>query len=413
VDTEEETLVPTFEGLVSTTPFLKQVRGMLAILQEQLRTPVDIEFAHDGTDLYLLQCRPQSFTDDALPSPIPKEVPSSDVVFSANRHVSNGWVPDITHIVYVDPLRYTELSSRNEMLAVGRAIGKLNKILPKRQFILMGPGRWGSRGDIKLGVSVTYADISNTAVLIEVARKQGNYLPDVSFGTHFFQDLVESHIRYLPLYPDDDGIAFNETFLRGAPNLLPRILPECRDLAEVIRVIDVPAVAEGRVLRVLLNADLDEALGLIVSPDLEAPTRPVEASGPLGAKVDYTRWRLKMTEQLARELDPERFGVAALYVFGSVKNNTAGPASDIDLLVHVRGTEAERRDLETWLEGWSLCLAEMNYLRTGYRSEGLLDVHIVTDEDIRNRSSFAAKIDAVTDAARPLPMGGQGEKRGG
>ena len=81
----------------------------------------------------------------------------------------------------------------------------------------MGPGRWGSRGDIKLGVNVTYSDINNTAVLIEIARKKGNYVPDLSFGTHFFQDLVEASIRYLPLYPDEKGIIFNEEFLRIRP----------------------------------------------------------------------------------------------------------------------------------------------------------------------------------------------------
>ena len=96
------------------------------------------------------------------------------------------------------------------MRDVGRAVGRLNKLLPKRQFILIGPGRWGSRGDIKLGVPVTYSDINNSAMLIEVARQKGNYLPDLSFGTHFFQDLVEASIRYLPLYPDDPEIAFQE-----------------------------------------------------------------------------------------------------------------------------------------------------------------------------------------------------------
>jgi hypothetical protein len=84
------------------------------------------------------------------------------------------------------------------MLAVGHAVGRLNKLLPKRQFILMGPGRWGSRGNIRLGVHVTYSDINNTAVLIEIARQRGEYVPDLSFGTHFFQDLVESWIRFLP-----------------------------------------------------------------------------------------------------------------------------------------------------------------------------------------------------------------------
>ena len=109
---------------------------------------------------------------------------------------------------------------------MGRAIGRLNALLPKRQFILMGPGRWGSRGDIRLGVPVTYSEINNTAMLIEIARKQGKYLPDLSFGTHFFQDLVESSIRYLPLYPDEPGNQLNEEFLARAENLLPQLLPE-------------------------------------------------------------------------------------------------------------------------------------------------------------------------------------------
>jgi pyruvate,water dikinase len=58
-----------------------------------------------------------------------------------------------------------------------------------------------------------------------------------------------------------------------------------------------------------------------------------------------------------------------------------------------------------WLEGWSLCLDEINYLKTGYRSRGLLDVHLVCDEDIARRTSYAAKIGAVTDAARALEVG--------
>ena len=111
------------------------------------------------------------------------------------------------------------------MRDVGRAVGRLNKLLPKRQFILVGPGRWGSRGDIKLGVPVTYSDINNTAMLIEVARQRGNYLPELSFGTHFFQDLVEASIRYLPLYPDDPTTVFNELFFRRSRNVLQELLP--------------------------------------------------------------------------------------------------------------------------------------------------------------------------------------------
>ena len=127
----------------------------------------------------------------------------------------------------------------------------------------MGPGRWGSRGDIKLGVSVTYADINNTAVLLEIARRKGDYVPDLSFGTHFFQDLVEAGIRYLPLYPDDKDIAFQENWLVASPNLLADLAPEFADLAGCLKVIDVPAVSGGRVLRIFMNADLDEAMAVL------------------------------------------------------------------------------------------------------------------------------------------------------
>ena len=112
-----------------------------------------------------------------------------------------------------------------------------------------------------------------------------------------------------------------------------------------------------------------------------------------------------MATRLAALLDPRRFGVKALYLFGSTKNASAGPASDIDLLLHVEEGPAEkRRELLQWLEGWSLCLAETNYLRTGYQTEGLLDVHLVTDADVARGDSYASRIGAVTDAARRLPL---------
>jgi predicted nucleotidyltransferase len=403
-DPAKDDLVPTFHGLIGETPFIQHLGNIMKILQEHLHTPVDIEFAHDGKDFYLLQCRPQSNTDDASPAPIPREVSMGDVLFSANRHISNGYVPDITHIVYVDPAGYGELADRNDMLAVGRAVGKLNSLLPKRQFILMGPGRWGSRGDIKLGVSVTYADISNTAMLIEIARQKGGYLPDLSFGTHFFQDLVESRIRYLPLYPDEPKITFNERFFLSAPNLLTEMLPEYGSLAPVLRVIDVVAVSEGRVLQVLLNAELNEALGILAAPGARGEQPLDTDSGVRHAPLQYWRWRQDMADRIAAEIDPERFGVVAMYIFGSVKNGTAGPGSDIDLLIHFRGTDDQRRDLLNWLQGWSLCLGEINYLRTGYRTNELLDVHLVTDEDIAKKTSYAVKIGAITDAAREIPL---------
>jgi predicted nucleotidyltransferase len=270
----------------------------------------------------------------------------------------------------------------------------------------MGPGRWGSRGDIRLGVSVAYSDINNTAVLLEIARQKGRYVPELSFGTHFFQDLVEADIRYIPLYPDEPGSLFNERFLRGARNFLPDLVPELASLAEIVRVIDVDRETRGKVLRVLLNADLDEAVAVFSEPTASSPAseRSLQvAEGPL-RDDEHWRWRMRMAERIGANLDPRRFGVKALYVFGSAKNGTARPGSDLDLLVHFAGTDAQRDDLLLWMDGWSRSLTEVNYLRTGYRSEGLLDVHLVTDEDVARRSSFAVKIDAITDAAQPLAL---------
>jgi hypothetical protein len=342
----------------------------------------------------------------AAPAPIPRGLPDQEVLFSARRYVSNGFVPDITHVVYVDPQGYADLPTHADLLAVGRAVSKLNKILPKRGFILMGPGRWGSRGDVKLGVSVTYSDINNTSLLIEIARKKGQYVPDLSFGTHFFQDLVEASIRYLPLYPDDPGILFNESFLLRSRNLLRTLVPEHGDLADVVRVIDVPAVTGGRVLRVLMNADLDEAVAHLSEPGTAGfdGQHSIERRRPRQPQ-DHWHWRQQMAERLAAGLWPGRLGVQALYLLGSTRNASAGPLSDIDLLVHFRGSEAERAQMERWFEGWSLALAEMNFQRTGHRHRWLIDLHVVGDEDLAAGTGWAARIGAINDAARGLTLG--------
>lgn len=404
LDPEHDDLVVTFDGLITSTPFVRQFAAMLTALQAATGYPVDVEFASDGRDLYLLQCRPQGHARDAVATRIPTDLPESRLLFSANRFVANGLVPDITHIVYVDPDAYSGLRDLGELQSVGRAVSRLNAVLPRRQFILMGPGRWGSRGDIKLGVNVTYSDINNAAMLIEIARQRGGGMaPDLSFGTHFFQDLVEAAIRYLPLYPDDPGVVFAESFFVGSDNSFAELVPELTHLGNVVRVIDVPRVTKGKVLRVLQNAELDRAVAVLVEPD-SSLGQPEWEGGGHEARDDHWRWRMAMAERLSSQLDPLRFGVVAAYVLGSSKNATAGPCSDIDLLLHFRGSEEQQRQLKVWLEGWSLALDEMNYARVGARTGGLLDVHIVSDADIAARTSFAIKIGAVTDGARELKL---------
>ena len=404
MDPAHDDLVADMEGLLTDREMIPKLHVLMTTLARYLGNPVDIEFAHDGKDFYLLQCRPQAMTGDVAPAPIPRDIDPERMIFSARKFISNGYVPDISHIVYVVPEEYGKLATPQKMKEVGRAVGRLNTLLPKRKFILMGPGRWGSRGDIKLGVSVTYADINNTAMLIEVARRKGNYVPDLSFGTHFFQDLVEAQIRYLPLYPDEADVVFREEFLLESNNLLGELVPEYADLADCIRVIDVAAVTGGQVLRVYLNADLEEAVAVL---DEGGETRTPPAGAVRTAEHEprqFWRWRFRMAERMVRAMDAARFGVEAVYLYGSVKNGTATPESDIDLLVHFRGDKKQRELLDQWFLGWCQALQEMNYSRTGVRVEKMLDVTFLSDDEIASGEGLAGKINAVTDPARMLQL---------
>jgi pyruvate,water dikinase len=404
-DIAKSEAVVTFEGLISGTPFMLRLEAILKTLSTAMGVPVDIEFASTGTDFTLLQCRPQSQALEDVAMEIPANLKDEAVLFTARKHVANGRVADITHVVYVDPDRYGGLADYADLVAVGEAVGKLNKLLPRRQFILMGPGRWGSRGDVKLGVRVTYSEINNSAMLIEIARKKGNYVPEVSFGTHFFQDLVESGIRYLPLYPDDEGVKFNERFLLETPNKLTELCPECAAIADALRVIDVPEATDGKVLRVLMNADRELAVGFFATPEAAVQTA---GGGDLIAPReddDQARWRLRIAERIAFHCGAQKWDVRGIYVVDTSGGEEINPADPIRLIVHFTGSGRQRKELETWMQGWSLSLAEMNYFRTGFQSDGLLDIYYLTDEKVHGEREVAARIRVSADAVRQLPLG--------
>jgi hypothetical protein len=262
---DPEDLVVTFDGLLKS-PFPRELKTMLDLLEEGLGEPVDVEFAHDGETFHMLQCRALSRGAMAQRVEVPLDIREENKIFSANRYVQMGQARDLEYVVLVDPRDYEELETREEMMRVARAVGAVNKALPERRFLMMGPGRWGSRGDIKLGVPVTYADICHTTILVEIARQKGSYLPDVSFGTHFFNDLVESGINYLPLYPDDPEVIWSDTFLNESANCLAEVAPDFADMAEVVRVIRVPDVADGKHLQVIMDAEADKALAFLAEP---------------------------------------------------------------------------------------------------------------------------------------------------
>jgi len=382
---KETDMVITFSGLIEKGKFIKQINWVLTILSERMGTPVDVEFASDGKQLYILQCRPQSQGAITERVKIPSNIVKNRIVFTANKYVTNGQLRNIRYIVYVTTEGYENLERREDMMNIATIVSKLNQQLPKRQFILMGPGRWGSRGDMKLGVPVQYRDINNTALLIEIAKSKQESAPELSFGTHFFQDLVEARIQYLPLYPDNENVLFNEELLAIAPNKLEEFFPKDKQYQDVIKIIDVSELADGGTLSVDMDGESNEAMAYMV------PT-------------DHWVWRMDKVQEIADSLNPERYGVVALYVFGSTEQGTAGPKSDIDLLVHIRGTKEQEEDLLAWFKEQDKRLSKENEKRTGMKTESLLDVHIITDEDIKNNTSWACHLHAQTGAAKPVPL---------
>lgn len=157
----------------------------------------------------------------------------------------------------------------------------------------------------------------------------------------------------------------------------------------------------------IFNRRLQKSLDLIGKTPLPVAEEQDEKETILSPESDeHWKWRLKMTEKIAAKVDAEKYGIKAFYIIGSTKNATAGPASDIDLLIHCKNELPNNKELLAWLEGWSLCLSEMNYEKTGYYvNDGLIDTHIITDEDILNKTSFSSMIGSAYNSARLLEFG--------
>jgi hypothetical protein len=267
---DPDRLVLTFDRLLQEESFVALMRTVLEKLERAYGRPVDVEFTLDISRrqpdpeciLHLLQCRPLSSWTAQLGHEVPQFVPPEDVVFRSTRLVPDGIVRRVEYVIYVDPLQYAQVSDSASKYEIGRIVGRLNKRLADHRFILVGPGRWGS-ANVNLGVRVSYADIYNTAMLVEVAFADETGTPEASYGTHFFQDLVESNIYPLSLYPDEEDTLFNRSFFYDTPNALASLLPDDAPHSHVVRVIDVPAASGGRLLEVVMSAEEEKALAYV------------------------------------------------------------------------------------------------------------------------------------------------------
>jgi len=263
-------LVLTFNNLIDRTPFVSLVGEMVAELERVYGHPVEIEFtasigAEGRVRINLLQCRPMAIPGLSQQVSLPDGVEPERVLFRSSRFIGGGVVDRIRHVVYIPAALYAAIASPDVKKSLGRVVGQVNARLRsiEGRELIMGPGRFGS-SNIDLGVNVTYADIENAAVLVEVAREEAGQMPEVSYGTHFFLDLVESETIYLAIYPADRGAEFNKRFFEEAPNVLCDLVPGVKEFADLVRVIDVCAVTGGRHAQVVADPNSQQAICFLV-----------------------------------------------------------------------------------------------------------------------------------------------------
>jgi hypothetical protein len=242
---DRQAWIVTFDKLLNETMFPQTMRKILKTLERKYNYPVDVEFTLNLTKeaepkICLVQCRPMHTIGTGQPIQIPADIETQNIFFKSRGHMMGGSISrKIDKILYVWPAMFCNAST-NRRYEIARLIGHLNRKLSRRDvsIMMMGPGRWGTTTP-SLGVPVSFAEINNTDVLVEIAYEGGNLMPELSFGTHFFHDLVENSIFYAALFPQKNGVVFNEKLLREIPNQLPEVVSGYDEYVNYVGLYDV------------------------------------------------------------------------------------------------------------------------------------------------------------------------------
>ncbi len=245
--------VLTFEGLFEETQFVQDMREMLSTLHHAYDYPVDVEFAANFYDknyrINLVQCRPLQVKGGGTEVQAPVDLDPSDVVLDAREVViGRGQNSPIDRVIYVVPKVYGQLPIVDRH-AVARMVGRVCHLddLRHKTILLVGPGRWGTTSP-SLGVPVRFSEIDRVSAVCEYVAMNDQVTPDVSLGTHFFSDLIESEILYFALFPDRPKNMLNTDVFEASPNRLVELVPDAGNMADVVRVIDGEEMRPGRQL---------------------------------------------------------------------------------------------------------------------------------------------------------------------
>ena len=249
----------TFDNLLKNTCLTRLMKKVFKKLESAYGQPVDVEFVWDGNLLYIVQCRP-------LPIAMEEKVEISEnsykglLLFKNNRVVTGGSIKDLEYLVYVNPKTYAALPSYKDKIEISKVISRINRKMEDKPYALFGPGRWGSN-DINFGVRAGYADINNARVLGEIPFEVDGSIPEVSYGTHFFNDLVESGILHVAVFPDEKGSFLQEGILLNTSNQLGSFLPDDSSWESVVNLIHIPSCHNGMKLQIIQDSRQQKGIG--------------------------------------------------------------------------------------------------------------------------------------------------------
>ena len=216
------------EGMVKNNEFIEEMKEILNTLETAYDYPVDIEYTvnvgeDNSFNVNLLQCRPLqvSINNEAI------EMPEDGNVFFHIKESSMGMSRKnkVDTICYVDPHKYYEYPYAQKS-SISRVINDVNAYCRDndKTAILIVPGRIGTSSP-ELGIPVVFADISHFSAILEESYSDVGYMPELSFGSHMFQDLVEAEIYYGALFENEKRIEFNRDMIFDYPNILKDINP--------------------------------------------------------------------------------------------------------------------------------------------------------------------------------------------
>ncbi len=199
-------------------PLARILEVLLEFVKGAMGTPVEIEFAVDLTpagngkpNFYILQIKPllgdlEEYNLDL------SQVGREQLVLYSDRAMGNGRIDDLRDVIFVDPERF----DRARTVEMTRELEELNNRLKRdnRHYILIGPGRWGSR-DPWLGIPVNWNHISNVKVIVEAELP--DFKIDPSLGSHFFHNVTSMNIGYFDIPCNTGGNFIDWQWLRSQP----------------------------------------------------------------------------------------------------------------------------------------------------------------------------------------------------